>query len=509
MSWLLENFGWFTAELRFEIRLRPDVNVLNDGDGLLQIAHLWGTVSLLSVSSALSRLVGQLQSRWIDMQELANFAEGTGSNNEIEAFSLLLAGLNNIAFLLRVRLSHGSSSLVTVDPVTPLADLRFPASCPERIDLSRFAYLQRHTEGVSIESAVGDHRVVIHAPLGANLIGDLAFGWTLEGIEKDCAQLSRDAVRSIVELIAAAGMLGGHENSHGMGPGLLRTGEFHDMLFHRRSRFGLHDSAHGATFPFLDELLPLPARAPAMATHAVSLPRPDRETVRLRDMKLVEAMESRVSVREYGKKEITVNEVGEFLFRCCRLRGIYGPSPETGMPYEAADRPYPSGGGTHDLEVFVAAEKVHGLPRAVYRYDASTHALETIASAADSVNRVLLGAMRAAALKEPPQMMVLIVSRFGRMSWKYRAISYSTTLKNVGVLFQTMYLVATAMKLGGCALGSGNDPAVEEVLKLSQRSELLVGEFMLGSVSAGLSDEGYATRRGESLDKWQPLQDQW
>ena len=189
--------------------------------------------------------------------------------------------------------------------------------------------------------------------------------------------------------------------------------------------------------------------------------------------------------------------------------GIYGPSPETGMPYEAADRPYPSGGGTHDLEVFVAAEKVHGLTRAVYRYDASTHALETVASAADSVDGVLLGAMRAAALKEPPQMLVLIVSRFGRMSWKYRGISYSTTLKNVGVLYQTMYLVSTAMKLGGCALGSGNDPAVERVLKLSQRSELLVGEFMLGSVAPGLSDEGNATRRGGSLVKWQPLQDQW
>ena len=279
MSWLLENFGWSTAELRFEIRLRPDVDVLNDSDGLLQIAHLWGACSLVSISSALAQLVGQLKSCWIDMQELANFAGGSGSDNEIEAFSLLLAGLNNIAFLLRVRLSHGSSSLVTVDPVTPLADLRFLGSCPERIDLSRFAYLETHPEG-----ELSNRRSVIigsiHAPLGAKLIGDLAFGCTLEGIEKDCAQLSRDAVRSIVGLIAAAGMLGGHENSRGIGPGLLKTGEFHDMLFHRRSRFGRHDFAHGATFPFLDELLPLPARAPAMATHAISLPRPDKEAVR-------------------------------------------------------------------------------------------------------------------------------------------------------------------------------------------------------------------------------------
>ena len=43
------------------------------------------------------------------------------------------------------------------------------------------------------------------------------------------------------------------------------------------------------------------------------------------------------------------------------------------------------------------------------------------------------------------------------MSWKYASIAHALTLKNVGVLQQTLYLVATAMGLAPCALGGYSD----------------------------------------------------
>ena len=51
----------------------------------------------------------------------------------------------------------------------------------------------------------------------------------------------------------------------------------------------------------------------------------------------------------------------------------------------------------------------------------------------------------------PPQILITISARFGRMSWKYSSIAYSLILKDVGVLIQTLYLMATDMALGGCA----------------------------------------------------------
>jgi len=42
-----------------------------------------------------------------------------------------------------------------------------------------------------------------------------------------------------------------------------------------------------------------------------------------------------------------------------------------------------------------------------------------------------------------PQILVTIAARFGRVSWKYSALAYSLILKDVGVLMQTLYLIAT------------------------------------------------------------------
>jgi hypothetical protein len=47
--------------------------------------------------------------------------------------------------------------------------------------------------------------------------------------------------------------------------------------------------------------------------------------------------------------------------------------------------------------------------------------------------------------------------------------------------YQTMYLVATAMKLAPCALGSGNSALFAEATGVDRRADPAVGEFMLGT----------------------------
>jgi SagB-type dehydrogenase family enzyme len=80
---------------------------------------------------------------------------------------------------------------------------------------------------------------------------------------------------------------------------------------------------------------------------------------------------------------------------------------------------------------------------------------------------------------------MFMASRFQRLGWKYNAIAYAATLKNVGVLYQTMYLVATAMDLAPCGLGSGNSDLLAEAAGLDDLNESSVGELMLGSRRAG------------------------
>jgi SagB-type dehydrogenase family enzyme len=79
------------------------------------------------------------------------------------------------------------------------------------------------------------------------------------------------------------------------------------------------------------------------------------------------------------------------------------------------------------------------------------------------------------------QVLVILAARFARVAWKYESIAYALTLKHVGVVFQTMYLVATAMGLGACAVGCGDADLFARAAGTDYCAETSVGEFILGS----------------------------
>jgi SagB-type dehydrogenase family enzyme len=63
----------------------------------------------------------------------------------------------------------------------------------------------------------------------------------------------------------------------------------------------------------------------------------------------------------------------------------------------------------------------------------------------------------------------------------YGPLAYSLILKEVGALFQTIYLVAEYLGLATCALGGGiPDDAFSRIGKIEELAEPVVGEFMIG-----------------------------
>ena len=79
-----------------------------------------------------------------------------------------------------------------------------------------------------------------------------------------------------------------------------------------------------------------------------------------------------------------------------------------------------------------------------------------------------------------PQILITIAARFGRVSWKYSSVAYSLILKDVGVLLQTLYMMATDMRLGGCAIGTNNIDLFAKMTGLEFHVEGPVGQFALG-----------------------------
>ena len=93
---------------------------------------------------------------------------------------------------------------------------------------------------------------------------------------------------------------------------------------------------------------------------------------------------------------------------------------------------------------------------------------------------LLTGAEFAMDAPAAPQILITIAARFGRISWKYSSIAYALILKDVGVLMQTLYMMATDMGLGGCAIGITNIDLFAKMTGIEFYIEGPVGQFAIG-----------------------------
>jgi SagB-type dehydrogenase family enzyme len=211
--------------------------------------------------------------------------------------------------------------------------------------------------------------------------------------------------------------------------------------------------------------------------NGIPLYRPSSEQVALHDPPFSYVLESRRSNRAHNQsRPIAAETLGEFLFRAARNRYHY--TTEIGT---FTSRPYPSGGGSYELELYLTINQCSGLQRGFYYYDPEHHSISLIESPNEDMERMLYDAWISSARSCWPQVLITIASRFQRVSWKYSGMAYATQLKNTGVLFQTLYLVATAMNLAACGLGLGNTARFCKLAQTDFFAEGSIGEFMLGS----------------------------
>jgi SagB-type dehydrogenase family enzyme len=195
-------------------------------------------------------------------------------------------------------------------------------------------------------------------------------------------------------------------------------------------------------------------------------------------------LHERQSVRDFDDGHpITVAELATLLQSAARVRAKWTASADMddeGPEVSYASRPYPSGGAAYELELYLAVAKCDGLARGFYHYDADRHSLTPIEVRREVLDAQLSDAEFALGASGHPQILIVIAARFGRVSWKYSSVAYSLILKDVGVLTQTLYLAATDLGLGGCAIGTNNIDRFARMTGLEFSVEGPVGQFALG-----------------------------
>ncbi len=445
-----------------------------------------GGIILRQLAPALITAIDQLRPWGAEEERLSQEILASAGASVLAQWCFTLQKLAQRGLLCRVVQMDGqrlatllpTSPNFVLTPLSPYVDLSYL--------FSRFAYLRREGAVMVLESPLAHSRIMLNDERVLAVIGALAKPATARELSERVNCLSAEAVGLLLSLFGSAGMIQetGNDDSERESP-TLSSWEFHDLLFHARSRKGRCDAPFGATYRLAGRLEPPPAVKSVANNEGCELYRSELTLLRKNDPPLAEVMERRCSLREYDHNPLTVRQLGEFLYRVARVKDsreveMETPSGQVRMAFVA--RPYPSGGALYELEFYIAVHACEGLSPGLYHYDGQQHRLVRLRVQTAEVAHLLSDSAASAGIAaEHVQVLIILAARFQRLAWKYSSIAYALILKHVGVVFQTMYLTATAMDLAPCALGGGDADLFARAAGTDYFEETSVGEFLLGS----------------------------
>ena len=416
---------------------------------------------------------------------LTSFASGGRAvDKEIELLVRRLARRG----LLEYRLGHlrDDKDQVVIEPQVPDYWPRTPKlDDAETIVLSRFAYLRRRGNEMVLESPRAGALFRICDPKIATALAALSTPQKISRFRRQEGFPGGQLLALLVDcqILFKIDAAGGDGLRPAEGDDNLVLWDFHDLLFHTHSTEGRQANPLGGLYPHAGAISPLPAVRPSWPGKKIDL-RTFSAAPSQTNSPIATLLHERHSTRDFDDQQpITLAELSRFLDSTARIQSKWKTGPEFGdggPEVEYAARPYPSGGAAYELEIYLAVANCEGLARGFYHYDADRHALVAINARPQELDALLTGAQFAMGAPAAPQILITIAARFGRVSWKYSSVAYSLILKDVGVLLQTLYMMATDMGLGGCAIGTNNIDLFEKMTGIQFHIEGPVGQFALG-----------------------------
>jgi SagB-type dehydrogenase family enzyme len=356
----------------------------------------------------------------------------------------------------------------------------------DTVVLSRFAYLRRRGNDMVLESPRSSALFRICDPKVAATIAMLSTPHRIGKLRRE----QGSAGFALIGLLLTCDILFKVDaGSDGMrlaeGDAGLVVWDFHDLLFHTHSTEGRHANPTGGRYPYIDLIPPPPALRAPWSGNAIDL-QPFTAGSGEKLSPFATLLRERHSTRDFDHTQpITLAELARFLDHAARVQWKW-TSPldfgdgSMGLEIDYTRRPYPSAGSAYELELYLLVGNCAGLDRGTYHYDADRHALVPIETRAQEIEAQLASAQFAMDAPAPPQILITIAARFDRVAWKYSGIAYALILKDVGVLLQTLYLTATDLGLGGCAIGTTNVDLFARITGQEFFREGAVGQFALG-----------------------------
>ncbi len=185
------------------------------------------------------------------------------------------------------------------------------------------------------------------------------------------------------------------------------------------------------------------------------------------------AMAKRKSRRSYTEDAIKLEELSFLLWATQGLR-----------EKRSAVRNYrtvPSAGCRHALETYIAAFRVEGIPRAIYRYLPMSHPLVEVVKHKD-LEGLLTQAASDQSFAGESAVTFIWTTIPARMEWRYGRASYKVIALDAGHVCQNLYLACEAIGAGTCAIAAYDQEFTDSILGIDGVEEFTIYLAPVGKV---------------------------
>jgi SagB-type dehydrogenase family enzyme len=178
---------------------------------------------------------------------------------------------------------------------------------------------------------------------------------------------------------------------------------------------------------------------------------------------LANTFASRRTTRDFADRPLPLALVGELISETFRVREVWDADYFGMVPAKS----YPSAGARHEIDTYVVALKVLGIPTGIYYYDDYQDSLANTRLECDAT--ALDACLAHQGMTETSAALLITVCHAERLAWKYRSPrGYLDAYVNVGHAMQNALLYAESLGIGTWPTTAIDTRALSSLLKLDE-----------------------------------------
>jgi SagB-type dehydrogenase family enzyme len=220
----------------------------------------------------------------------------------------------------------------------------------------------------------------------------------------------------------------------------------------------ISDQARQVPYP------PLQKPFPGEGSTLIDLPQGEGIELERPDLGIL--LRERQSWRNYTAEALGLEELAFLLFASQGLLARIGQS-------YASRRTVPSAGARHPYETYLAVNRVEELTPGTYRYLPFSHQL-LLLEESDRLPGLLTEANLGQKFVGSAAVTFAWACIPYRAEWRYMGHAHKNMLLDAGHICQNLYLAATALELGICAVGAYDQAAMDAIFELDGEDEYVV-----------------------------------